>query len=143
MTSLPDGTLTDDVALAAKLWRARAEEEAARCATICRARAASHRQTIECTPAQASDLESRAREADKCAYAIEQGEMPDQTPTTLGRIHKSLLLELDQLILERDRANQAYAQLHADHRALLQARDESAARILELRNRIFALEHTT
>lgn len=40
----------------------------------------------------------------------------------------------EQAECDRDRAEQAYAQLHASHRALLVARDDNNTRIIELRD---------
>ncbi|APU89018.1 hypothetical protein Rctr197k_267 [Virus Rctr197k] len=136
---LPSGATTSDAVAAAKLWRARAEEEALRCVALCRERAAAHRQSAINSGASV-DLAARAREADKCADKIAMGAMPDGAPTTLALHHASLLANRDQLVLERDRARHAYAELHASHRALMQARDDNARYILELRDRVWALE---
>lgn len=140
MFTLPNGELTEDAVRAVEVWQKHAETEAARCAEICRERAESHRQTIvNSGTADKRELDARAREADKCAEKIESGTMLDGRPlSSLGPVNQRLRAERDQLVLERDRANQAYAELHASHRALTIARDDNANMVRELRDVKFA-----
>lgn len=155
---LPVGQ-TDSAELAVGLWQAHAKklheeveglraaetstrrEEAARCALICLERAAGHKRTLDAGAGVQLQLEWAIREAEKCAANIKMGVQPDGEPATaLAEVHATCLAERDHLRMERDRAEQAYANLHSSHAALTVARDENSTRIVKLRELKFAIE---